>query len=571
MEDSPGSSHLEGKLLVAEAYPGGGLAYGCDTGSGMTLGEVTAMIGMITARPEESGSDYATGHESTVGSPLDLAVGLRQGQPAYSVEEDTNMESAPWGYRSFERIRMVNQFGEAAERIVIHEWTLETHDLATLPAQVEELTGALNYLQNFNFEAVSAISEIRQVIQALSRELELHARGVQVDGSALTARVEALGQLFNEVNNEVQDQRSRLDSKRAEMQSTLEQATAAALKYRQVAEALKAKVDNSRQGWEQATNELKRQLEGVLNEVTGLISHRAQLDNSVQELKSLEGKVLNCDRVTTNVAEEIRRIGLNFGDAKKRVHGVEAMVESHMPKPELANVEALELQVRLLMTRSGQSEHEVHALREEIRTRPHGGPPEGMRSDYHVIGELQRKLESLENKYQLLKHAGTPSVNPIGIPTPTPKPEPRVRFLECQRGKNGLREAYRGLDSPRRRMTCRPCGRMNRVSGEEPQGERGVGPAPQRDTPRRTWVVIGGIAPGWTSATSRRTVMVGLCHGWCFNCSTDRNLSRMGLGFRNKSRREFYGQWRLMKFVPNNFRTPHSTGKSHNLKDRIRG
>ena len=104
------------------------------------------------------------------------------------------MESAPWGYRSFERIRMVNQFGEAAEWILIQESTPETHDLATLPAQVEQPTGALNVLQTFNFEAVSAISKIRQVIQALSRELELHARGVQVDGSALTARVEALGQ-----------------------------------------------------------------------------------------------------------------------------------------------------------------------------------------------------------------------------------------------------------------------------------------------------------------------------------------------------------------------------------------
>ena len=213
---------------------------------------------------------------------MKLAVGLRQGQPSYPPEEDTNMETAPWGYRSFERIRMVNQFGEAAERILIHEWTPETHDLATLPAQVEELTGALNYLQKLNFEAVSAISEIRQVIQALSRKLELHARGVKLDASALTARVEALGQLLNEVNNEVQDHRSRLDSRRAEMQSTLEQATATALEYRQVAEPLKAKVDNSRQGWEQVTNELKRQLEGVLNEVTVLMSHRAQLDKSVE-------------------------------------------------------------------------------------------------------------------------------------------------------------------------------------------------------------------------------------------------------------------------------------------------
>ena len=166
-------------------------------------------------------------------------------------------------------------WSKAAERVLINEWTTETHDLATLPAQVEQLTGALNYLQTFNFEAVSTISDICQVTQALSRELELHARGVQVDGSALTARVEALGRLLNGVNNEVQDQRSRLYSKRAEMQSTLEQATAAALEYCQVAEALKAKVDNSRQGWEQATNELKWQLEGVLNEVTGLSSHWA--------------------------------------------------------------------------------------------------------------------------------------------------------------------------------------------------------------------------------------------------------------------------------------------------------
>ena len=187
MEDSPGSSHFEGELLVAEAYPGGGLAYGSDTGSGMTLGEVTVMIGTITRRPDQLGSDYATGHESTVGFALELAVGPRQGPTSYQIEEDTNMESAPWEYWSFERIRMVNQFGEAAERILSHEWTPESHDLATLPAQVEELTVALNYLQNSNFEAVSALSEICQVIQALSRVLELHARGAQVDGPALTA------------------------------------------------------------------------------------------------------------------------------------------------------------------------------------------------------------------------------------------------------------------------------------------------------------------------------------------------------------------------------------------------
>ena len=51
----------------------------------------------------------------------ELAVGLRQGKPSYQIEEDNYMGSAPWGYRFFERIRMVNQFGEAAERVLIHE------------------------------------------------------------------------------------------------------------------------------------------------------------------------------------------------------------------------------------------------------------------------------------------------------------------------------------------------------------------------------------------------------------------------------------------------------------------
>ena len=251
---------------------------------------------------------------------------------------------------------------------------------------------------------------------------------------------------------------------------------------------------------------------GVLNEVTGLISHRAQLDKSVTELRSLEGKVLNCDWVTTNMAQEIRRIGLNFEDAKKRVRGVEAMVESQkasifqlinwvhnlehpavlststgevgeatvpatevrriaanlesnraqvatltgrmhpwetLPKPELAKVEALELQVRWLMTRLEQSEHEIHALREKIRTRPHGGPSERMRPESHVIGELQRKLESLENEYQLLKYAGRPPVNQIGIPTPTPKPEPRVRVFGVPAREERVARSLPGLGLPR--------------------------------------------------------------------------------------------------------------------------
>ena len=307
-------------------------------------------------------------------------------------------------------------------------------------------------------------------------------------------------------------------------------------------------MDNSRQGWEQAANELKRQLEGVLNEVTGLISHRAQLDKSVEELKSLEGKVLNCDQVTTNMAEEIRRIGLNFDEAEKQVHGVEALAESHkasssqlihrvhnlehpavssrctgeagetrvpatdarriaatlestsaqvatltgrmhhweiMPKPELAKVEALKLQVRLLMTRLEQSEHEVHALREEIRTRPHGGQPEGMRSDSHVIGELQRKMQSLENKYQLLKHAGMSSVTPFWIPTP--KPEAQVRFFGVPAQEERVAGSLPGFGFPPAENDLSSMRSDDRgFRGRAPRADR-VGPAPTRDTPRGAW------------------------------------------------------------------------------------
>ena len=60
-------------------------------------------------------------------------------------------------------------------------------------------------------------------------------------------------------------------------------------------------------------------------------------------------------------------------------------------------------------------------------------------------------------------------------------------------------------------------------------------------------------------------------HGWCFGCLINKNLSRMELGFRNKSRQESYMQWRLMKFALNDFWTLHSTGKSHNLKEHIHG
>ena len=192
-----------------------------------------------------------------------------------------------------------------------------------------------------------------------------------------------------------------------------------------------------------------------------------------------------------------------------------------------------------------------------------------MRPDSHVIGELLRKLESFENKYQSLKHAGTPPVNSIGIPTP--RPDPRVRGFGVPAREERVEESLPGFGFPPAKVDWSSMRTNDRGFRVEPHVVEGVGTAPTRDTTRLAWGVIGRIAPGWTSATLRRTVMVGLCREWCFSCSIDKHLSRMELSFRNKSRREFYGQWRLMKFAPSDFWMPRSTGKSHNLKERIFG
>ena len=100
-------------------------------------------------------------------------------------------------------------------------------------------------------------------------------------------------------------------------------------------------------------------------------------------------------------AAQVRHIAANLESTSAQVATLTGPLHhwETMPKPEWGKVEALELQVPLLMTRLEPSEHEVHALREELRTRYHGGRPEGMRPDSHVIGQLQRKLASFEKKY----------------------------------------------------------------------------------------------------------------------------------------------------------------------------
>ena len=155
-------------------------------------------------------------------------------------------------------------------------------------------------------------------------------------------------------------------------------------------------------------------------------------------------------------ATEVRRIAANLEITSPQVATLTGQMHhwENMRKPELAKVEALELQARSLMTRLEQSEHEVHALREEIRTRSDGGPPEGMQPDSHVIGDLKGKLESLERKYQLMQYAGTPQVNPIAIPRP--KPEPRVRVFGVPAREERVAGSLPGWGFPWQRMTCHP-------------------------------------------------------------------------------------------------------------------
>ena len=184
-----------------------------------------------------------------------------------------------------------------------------------------------------------------------------------------------------------------------------------------------------------------------------------------------------------------------------------------------------------------------------------------MRPDSHIIGELQRKLESLENKYQLRKHAGTPSVNPIGIPTPKPQPRVRAFGVPAREQRVAGRLPGFGFPSAEGEWSCM----RSDDRGFRGRAQRGVGPVPTRDTSRLAWGVIGSITPGWTSTILRRTMMVCFCHGWCFSCLIDKDFSRMELGFRNKSCPEFFVELRLMKFAENDLWTPRSAGKSHNL------
>ena len=221
------------------------------------------------------------------------------------------------------------------------------------------------------------------------------------------------------------------------------------------------------------------------------------------------------------------------------------------------------------MTRLEQSEHEVHALREEIRTPPHGGPPEGMRPDSHVIGELQRKLDSLAKKYQLLKHAAKPQVRLVGIPTP--KPEPRVQVFGVPAREKPVAGSLPGFRfspaedswSSMRADEGGSLGRARRGGRSETQTDEGHTPPGMRGD----WWHCAGLDLWYFKADSDSF----FCCGWCFSCSTDKNLSKMGLVSLNKSPLKFYVRWRLMKFAQNDFWTPRSIGQNQNLKERIRG
>ena len=238
-----------------------------------------------------------------------------------------------------------------------------------------------------------------------------------------------------------------------------------------------------------------------------------------------------------------------------------------MPKPELARLEALELQVRLLMTRLEQSEHEVHALREEIRTRPHGGPPKGMRPDSHVIGELQRKLESLENKYQLLKQVGTPSVNPDGIVIP--KPEPRVRVFGVPAREERVAGSLPGFGFPPAEDDWSMRSDDRGIRGTALRGGRSGTRTHEGHTPPgmgSDWRHCAGLDLRYFEADGDGWFMPRMA----FQFNRQESLND-GIGLPKQKPSGILRQWRVMKFVLNNFWTPRSTGKSPNLKRRIRG
>ena len=182
--------------------------------------------------------------------------------------------------------------------------------------------------------------------------------------------------------------------------------------------------------------------------------------------------------------------------------------------------------MRLLTTWLEKSEHEVHALRKEIRTRQ----PDPMAPHLKGCGRILMSLVNYKGSWSLWRT----NINCRSM---------RVRHRCIQWGSRhrslNHESEFVGVPAhveqvagslpgvgipPPPRMTCHPCGRMKSGSGVEPQVVEGVGAAPTKDTPRLAWGVIRGIAPRWTSGTLRRTARAGLCHGWYFSCSTDKTL-----------------------------------------------
>ena len=99
-----------------------------------------------------------------------------------------------WGYRAFERIRFVNEFGEPHERIRVAEWT-PNNDSAL--QQVSEVTRALSMLRDDHYalHRTTALT-MRSAENALDRlrgQVQEYVDGVYGEGRALRQLVDERG------------------------------------------------------------------------------------------------------------------------------------------------------------------------------------------------------------------------------------------------------------------------------------------------------------------------------------------------------------------------------------------
>ena len=110
-----------------------------------------------------------------------------------------------WGFRAFERVRFVNEFGEPQERIRVAEWA-PTHDTAL--NQVSELTKALSMLRDDHYGLHRAVAktfcEAETALDRLRGQVQEHVDGVYGEGRTLRGIVDEQGQRLHDFSGRVE-------------------------------------------------------------------------------------------------------------------------------------------------------------------------------------------------------------------------------------------------------------------------------------------------------------------------------------------------------------------------------